>query len=81
MIAAIVYGDGTRLGAPAMVLCDGQVLGLGRVILPFPEGSLDADVFIELKGIGLVQEKCPLLCTYTNIKGKHSRAEAEGFSK
>lgn len=63
LIAAIVYGDGTRLGDLAMALCDGQVLGLGMVVLSLAEGRLDADVFLELKDIDLVQEKSPLLCT------------------
>lgn len=29
LIAAVVYGDGTSLGALAMVLCEGQVFGSG----------------------------------------------------
>lgn len=63
MIAAIVCGDGTKLGDLAMALCNGQVLGLGMVVLSLTEGRLDADVFLELKDIDLVQEKSPLLCT------------------
>lgn len=62
MIEAIVYGGGTGLGALAMVLRDGQVWGLGMAVLPLAEGRMDADVFLELKSIGLVQEKSPLLC-------------------
>lgn len=45
MIAAVVYGDGTSLGALAMVLREGQVLGLGMVVLPLAEGRLEADMF------------------------------------
>lgn len=45
MVAAIVYGDRTSLGAPAVVLSNGQVLDLGMAVLPLGEGRLDADVF------------------------------------
>lgn len=44
MAAAFSQRDGTSLGLLAMVLCNGQALGLGMVALPLTGGNLDADL-------------------------------------